>query len=165
MSLELLILTPDHKTKRVELDSGTLTLGRAHSNDLSYPDDASLSRRHVQFSNDSEDWWVEDLGSKNGTLVNGIRIAAKQPLGAGDRLSVGHLMITLSADNAFPRPKCNLAPLQAWIPFSCANSRVIHTSLPPIFAFILMRVPMADLLEVVPSQVKFIQWFAFPSFL
>lgn len=95
MSLELLILTPDHKTKRVELDGTTLTLGRAHNNDLSYPDDASLSRRHVQFSHDSEDWWVEDLGSKNGTLVNGIRIAAKQPLGTGDRLSVGHLMITL----------------------------------------------------------------------
>jgi len=95
MSLELLILTPDHKTRRVELDSDEMTLGRAHSNNLSYPDDASLSRRHVRFSRDMEDWWIEDLGSKNGTLVNGIRIAAKQPLGPGDRLSVGHLLITL----------------------------------------------------------------------
>lgn len=95
MSLELLILTPDHQTRRFELEGDPVLLGRAHSNDLSYPDDASLSRKHVRFTCDAEDWWVEDLGSKNGTLVNGIRIAAKQVLAPGDRLSVGHLLITL----------------------------------------------------------------------
>ena len=95
MPLELLILTPDHKTRRFELEDNAVFLGRAHSNDLSYPDDASLSRKHVRFSRDETDWWVEDLGSKNGTLVNGVRIAAKQVLGTGDRLSVGHLLITL----------------------------------------------------------------------
>ncbi len=95
MSLELLILTPDHQTRRFELEGDPVLLGRAHSNDLSYPDDASLSRKHVRFTYDAEDWWVEDLGSKNGTLVNGIRIAAKQVLAPGDRLSVGHLLITL----------------------------------------------------------------------
>jgi len=95
VALELLILTPDHQTRRFELDGGAVLLGRAHSNDLSYPDDASLSRKHVRFTHDAQDWWVEDLGSKNGTLVNGVRIAAKQVLGAGDRLSVGHLLITL----------------------------------------------------------------------
>lgn len=95
MSLELLILTPDHQTRRFELEGDPVLLGRAHSNDLSYPDDASLSRKHVRFTCDAEDWWVEDLGSKNGTLVNGIRIAAKQVLAPGDRLSVGHLQITL----------------------------------------------------------------------
>ncbi|NIL99925.1 MAG: SpoIIE family protein phosphatase [Acidobacteria bacterium] len=95
MALELLILTPDHQTRRYELQGDSVLLGRAHSNDLSYPDDASLSRKHVRFTHDAQDWWVEDLGSKNGTLVNGVRIAAKQVLGPGDRLSVGHLLITL----------------------------------------------------------------------
>ncbi len=95
MALELLILTPDHQTRRFELGGNPVMLGRAHSNDLSYPDDASLSRKHVRFTCDEQDWWVEDLGSKNGTLVNGVRIAAKQVIGPGDRLSVGHLLITL----------------------------------------------------------------------
>ena len=95
MSLELLILTPDHRTKRIPLDGDPLSLGRAHGNDLSYPDDASLSRRHLKFDCTDESWWVEDLGSKNGTLVNGIRISSRQKLDPGDRLSVGHLLITL----------------------------------------------------------------------
>ena len=95
MALELLILTPDHKTRRIELEGESISLGRANGNELSYPDDASLSRQHLRFVRDAEQWCVEDLGSKNGTLINGIRITAKQVIGAGDRLSVGHLLITL----------------------------------------------------------------------
>ena len=96
MRLELIILTPDHQTRRFALEGERLTLGRAHSNDLCYPEDASLSRRHLQFSRgEEESWQAEDLGSKNGTLRNGVRLDGPQPLGPGDRLTAGHLLITV----------------------------------------------------------------------
>jgi len=96
MSLELIILTPDHQTRRVPLEGQRVALGRAHSNDLCYPEDASLSRRHLRFERTSEGWVAEDLGSKNGTLINGERLSGRRALRPGDRLSAGHLVITLS---------------------------------------------------------------------
>jgi len=83
MSLELLILTPDQQTRRVPLRGEAVALGRAHGNDLSYPDDASLSRRHLRFKKDDRGWAVEDLGSKNGTLLNGNRVVSREYLSAG----------------------------------------------------------------------------------
>ena len=74
MSLELIILTPDHQTRRVPLEEERMSLGRAHSNDLCYPEDASLSRRHLPFDPTGEAGWRQDLGSKNGTWLNGERL-------------------------------------------------------------------------------------------
>jgi len=96
MDLHLLILTPDQKTRKVQLDSDCYTVGRAHANDISYPEDASLSRRQFKLFRDTEDWWVEDLGSKNGTMLNGVRIAGKEAVRSGDRIAAGHLMITVA---------------------------------------------------------------------
>ena len=42
--------------------------------------------------------WVEDLGSRNGTLVNGHRIGGPVVLRAGDRLTVGRVTFCLVAD-------------------------------------------------------------------
>jgi len=95
MRLDLIILTPDHQTRRFPLDGDRFTLGRAHSNDLCYPEDASLSRRHLQFQSTADGWLAEDLGSKNGTLRNGARMEGPVSLRAGDRLSAGHLMISV----------------------------------------------------------------------
>ncbi len=95
MRLELIVVTPDHQTRRVPLDGERVTLGRAHSNDLCYPEDASLSRRHLQFERSPEGWFAEDLGSKNGTLRNGARLEARQPVAPGDRLAAGHLLISV----------------------------------------------------------------------
>jgi sigma-B regulation protein RsbU (phosphoserine phosphatase) len=100
MAQEILILTPDHKTRRVSLEGQSLSLGRSHDNDLSYPEDASLSRKHLMLSIDGNRIQVEDLGSKNGTLLNGTRITAPETLSPGDRLIVGHLELTLVEEAA-----------------------------------------------------------------
>jgi sigma-B regulation protein RsbU (phosphoserine phosphatase) len=100
MAQELLILTPDHKTKRVSLAGESLSLGRSHDNDLSYPEDASLSRKHLLLQINGDQIQVEDLGSKNGTLLNGARITVPQPLNPGDRLIVGHLELTIVEEAA-----------------------------------------------------------------
>jgi serine phosphatase RsbU (regulator of sigma subunit) len=90
---ELRIYTADKKVRRVALDKDSLSLGRAHTNDLCYPEDASLSRRHLLIERGEDCWSVTDLGSKNGTLLNGSRLTGKHELKPGDRLMVGQLAI------------------------------------------------------------------------
>jgi pSer/pThr/pTyr-binding forkhead associated (FHA) protein len=64
-----------------------------HRSELCFPDDAGLSRQHMVLERDGDDWTVQDLGSKNGTLVNNIRCARNCKLKPGDRITAGHLAI------------------------------------------------------------------------
>ena len=94
---ELVIRDLDGQTTTIALDRDRITLGRSSANELSYPDDIGLSRQHLAIaggiSGSSGQWTVEDLGSKNGTLLNGVRVEKKMPFGPGDRVSAGHLTI------------------------------------------------------------------------
>ena len=75
------------------LDRDRISLGRSSANELCYPDDSGLSRQHLAITRSGDGWFVEDLGSKNGTLLNGRRVDQKMPFGAGDRISAGHLIL------------------------------------------------------------------------
>jgi sigma-B regulation protein RsbU (phosphoserine phosphatase) len=96
---ELVIRNIDGKNVTVPLDRDRISLGRSSANELSYPDDAGLSRQHLALTRANDEWFVEDLGSKNGTLVNGKRIEKKIRFVLGDRISAGHLTIEF-ADTA-----------------------------------------------------------------
>lgn len=93
---ELLIHTPDGKTRTMALDRDRVTLGRSSTNDLCYPEDAGLSRQHLVIEKTGGGWVLHDLGSKNGTLVNGVRIASAHPIAPTDRVAAGHLVIEFS---------------------------------------------------------------------
>src|SRR5271168_4240923 len=90
---ELVIRNIDGKNVTVPLDRDRITLGRSSANELCYPDDAGLSRQHLALTRVGEQWQVEDLGSKNGTVLNGKRIEKATPFKEGDRISAGHLTI------------------------------------------------------------------------
>jgi pSer/pThr/pTyr-binding forkhead associated (FHA) protein len=94
---ELVIRDLDGQSRTITLDRDRITLGRSSANELSYPDDIGLSRQHLAIagglSGSSGQWTVEDLGSKNGTLLNGVRIEKAMPFRPGDRVSAGHLTI------------------------------------------------------------------------
>ncbi|MBZ5636512.1 MAG: SpoIIE family protein phosphatase [Acidobacteriia bacterium] len=90
---ELVIRDLDGKTVTIALDHDRITLGRSSANELCYPDDIGLSRQHLALAGRNGQWTVEDLGSKNGTLLNGIRIEKPMPFLPGDRVSAGHLTI------------------------------------------------------------------------
>jgi phosphoserine phosphatase RsbU/P len=90
---ELVIRDLDGQTATIALDRDRITLGRSSSNELSYPDDIGLSRQHLAIIGRDGQWTVEDLGSKNGTLLNGVRIEKAMPFVPGDRVSAGHLTI------------------------------------------------------------------------
>jgi sigma-B regulation protein RsbU (phosphoserine phosphatase) len=102
---ELIVRTPDGKARPVPLTNERLSLGRSTTNDLCYPEDAGLSRQHLLFEKTAGVWTIRDLGSKNGTLVNGIRITAPNTLKKGDRVSAGHLnMEFCETGSAAPGP-------------------------------------------------------------
>src|SRR5580693_1411553 len=102
MPRELLIQGPDGQTKNIPLTGERLSVGRASSAELCFPEDAGLSRQHFAFESEGEDWTVQDLGSKNGTFVNSLPLKAKLNLQPGDRITAGHLVIVFEPDAADP---------------------------------------------------------------
>jgi sigma-B regulation protein RsbU (phosphoserine phosphatase) len=102
MPRELLIQCPDGQMKTVALTGERLAIGRSSAAELSFPEDAGLSRQHFAFETQGDEWIVQDLGSKNGTYVNNIPLKAKLILKPGDRITAGHLVIVFSPDSKIP---------------------------------------------------------------
>lgn len=75
-------------------DRGTISIGRDGIQDVVL-DNPSVSRRHCQirFVPENGAFVVEDLGSDNGTLVNGTRISSPAELVSGDEIGVGKLTV------------------------------------------------------------------------
>jgi FHA domain len=71
------------------LDSHALTMGRGTTNDVSLPDDEYSSTRHARFEPRRDGVWIEDIGSTNGTFVNGIRLTRERKLVPGDVVRIG----------------------------------------------------------------------------
>jgi hypothetical protein len=67
---------------------GSVILGRSRECDcvLAEP---SVSRRHAELRREGARWLIRDLGSRNGTRVNGVRLLGEAEVGPGDRVSFG----------------------------------------------------------------------------
>ena len=73
----------------VPLSSDRVVIGRSRECEVRV-EDGNVSRRHAELSRDGgSDWTVVDLGSTNGTEVNGRRITKRTSLDDGDRIGVG----------------------------------------------------------------------------
>src|SRR5215510_12167478 len=83
------------------LDSERMTVGTLESNDVVVDADG-VSRVHAVLERLGDTWCVRDLGSRNGTFVNGDRIIGEQALHAGDEISLGRLRGTETAAIAQP---------------------------------------------------------------
>jgi hypothetical protein len=71
------------------LDSSPLSIGRGAGNDVSISDDQYASGRHARFEPRRDGVYVEDVGSTNGTFVNGIRLTRERRLTPGDVVRIG----------------------------------------------------------------------------
>jgi len=75
------------------LDGRRVTAGRGSGCDLVVRD-TTVSREHAAFVLRGDVWWVLDLGSTNGTRINGLR-AAEHPIVPGDRIELGDVVVEL----------------------------------------------------------------------
>jgi hypothetical protein len=79
-----------------ELTKDRMVLGRSSRTDLPIKH-TSISREHCAFVREQDVWFVEDLGSSNGTWVNKDKVNGRQQLGERDIVKVGHARLTFHA--------------------------------------------------------------------
>lgn len=103
-----LILKTDSRVTKFSIP-GVAVIGRDKDCTIAI-DDKQASRKHSRIFFDGRCFFVEDLGSRNGTFVNGVRIAQRTPLKPGDVLRIGVHTFTFSDDRpeavpARPQPQ------------------------------------------------------------
>lgn len=80
--------------QKIPLKSPKIKIGRDPSNQVVVADDTFASRHHAWITYEEGDFWIEDLGSTNGTLLNGHPVVKRQVLSDGDKIRVGHTELT-----------------------------------------------------------------------
>lgn len=100
--LTLLVLQGPDKGRRFELPDSLTLVGR-ESRALPLTDN-TVSRRHCELvPSDTGDWILKDLGSSNGTYVNGTRVDHKYNLKIGDQIRVGRTLMTFGTQRGVNR--------------------------------------------------------------
>lgn len=84
------------------LDGAQFTIGTDPKNDLRLDDDA-VSALHAVLQSFPTGWTIRDLGSRNGTMVNGERIGSEVVLRDGDEVRIGRVRIVLRDPATKPR--------------------------------------------------------------
>jgi len=72
-----------------ELGTAPVTIGRSGENTIALPADEFASARHARIEPLRDGVWIVDLGSTNGTSVNGRRIDGRERLSEGDVIRIG----------------------------------------------------------------------------
>jgi len=80
-----------------------LEIGRAAEGVGRLAEDVEISRRHARIARSGSGYTVEDLGSRNGTFLNGRRIEKAEMLGVGDELQMGNTTLIVQV-GAIPEP-------------------------------------------------------------
>lgn len=101
--LKLHIVPPEGLPFDHPFAGDSLVVGRAADADLTLAD-PFLSRRHSRFYRAGSTIYVEDLGSRNGTLLNGQRIQEPSPIVPGDTVKISGSLLTLQQE-APPAPR------------------------------------------------------------
>ena len=95
------------------LDKEKIRIGRAPDGDIILDGDMNVSRNHAEVLKGPAGWSVLDLGSFNGTFVNGERIKEKE-LRDGDKITIGEYTLSLRCEAVQRRPAPGAHPSSAW---------------------------------------------------
>ena len=111
MEVEIEVWTLNGRTV-VGLAGERLTVGKGAENDVALTGDPTVSRLHAVLERFPAGWCVTDLGSSNGTYLNGERIWAQQRLRHGDEVRIGRtrLVFRNSADVGHTATEAELEP-------------------------------------------------------
>lgn len=99
MKFELVVLQNGAEGKRIALTSSLFKIGRGETCNLR-PNSERVSREHAEFTIKNDTLHVRDLGSRNGTLVNGKPISESVLLTRGDQVTVGPLTFVVAIDGS-----------------------------------------------------------------
>jgi pSer/pThr/pTyr-binding forkhead associated (FHA) protein len=89
---ETITLVESENGTRFAVKSARVRIGRDPSNQIIIRDDVYVSRHHAFITFEEGHWWIEDLGSRNGTLLNDAHILQREMLTPGDKLTIGHTL-------------------------------------------------------------------------
>jgi DNA-binding CsgD family transcriptional regulator len=73
--------------------AGPCFIGRRSDNDIPI-NNVQASRRHAVLMNLNDDWWINDLGSRNGVIINGLRLNSARRLRNGDEIRIANQRLT-----------------------------------------------------------------------
>jgi serine phosphatase RsbU (regulator of sigma subunit)/pSer/pThr/pTyr-binding forkhead associated (FHA) protein len=97
---ELIVKYPDRAAEHFQISRLRITIGRSARNDLCIPDPFA-SRVHAEVRSEGDEYFLQDLGSANGTLYNGSVVDTPINLSRGGRIQIGETEIIFN-DSAFP---------------------------------------------------------------
>lgn len=109
------------------LEGDQITIGRDSANGITI-NDAEISRRHARLTFQGGKYVLEDLGSTNGTFVNGQRLAGPRVLKPGEVVSFGEQIILVFEANTFNPDATVVSPRAAAVP---SASRPVAPPPPP----------------------------------
>jgi sigma-B regulation protein RsbU (phosphoserine phosphatase) len=95
---EISIDTGDGSRERFAIAKDRITIGRSRESDIFLPDQW-LSRHHAEILRKEVNFFLHDLGSKNGTLLNGEPVHGDRRLRHGDVITLGEHVLTFSAED------------------------------------------------------------------
>lgn len=90
----LQVLSGANQGQSVPLGEGPILLGRGTDAAIRLDDDY-VSTRHARFATNGEQWFVEDLGSTNGTYIGSQRVTTPVPVGLGIQVRIGKTVVEL----------------------------------------------------------------------
>ena len=90
MEVNLIVANGKQMGKKISISSPKFLIGRGEECNLR-PQSSLVSRKHCVILIEKDSAAIEDLGSTNGTLVNGEKLAERRELKNGDRIKVGML--------------------------------------------------------------------------
>src|SRR5688572_10641651 len=94
---EITVRSSEGARERFPITKDRVTIGRSRESDIFLPDQW-LSRHHAEIRRDGDGFFVVDLGSKNGTLLNGDSVATRHRLHHGDVITLGEHVLTFADD-------------------------------------------------------------------
>ncbi|GAB5494156.1 MAG: hypothetical protein Phog2KO_43710 [Phototrophicaceae bacterium] len=114
-SFRLIVRRGPRPNEVYELTGEITNLGRDITNDIVI-NDREASRHHLRFTRGGDGYTIEDLGSTNGTFINGKRLTGATSLKNGDMVGLGEtvtLQFEAGRPNQSPAPQASSAPAQA----------------------------------------------------
>jgi pSer/pThr/pTyr-binding forkhead associated (FHA) protein len=117
MSSHLEVWKPSGR-ELIPLTGERVTLGKASTNTVSLEHDPTVSRLHAIIENHGSAWSIRDVGSRNGTYINGEKIDTERVLRSGDELRLGksRLVFLVAREADEPADEATIVPVATQLP-------------------------------------------------